>query len=302
MATIAPDTGASSWTPKNPFAQTVSDAGFAYDASQDIIVSRTDAWQYGAGFCRLYDESSPVSIQAIIDCEPIRFAHGGKEWMIELWKGQYGPETGAEVGIYNRAAASTASRVISTAFSIVFPLAAPVAQALGHAVDWYPAAPKADWLEISLTLKKNGTALFQRGPERHWWLTGFRWGVLSEPGDLVAEIEITIPDHGLRDAFEHALPKQHARLTPTRKNSVAFRFAGTTTPQPALRTSMHDTVMQSNQKLVTEYLAAKQRLQVKTNDPNELGDKAGAADALQSVVGYFTEVHACKAKWDKVWH
>jgi len=279
----------------------VYNAGFAYDPSQDIIVSRKDAWQFDYGFCRLYDESSPVSIQAIIDCEPIRFAHGGKEWMIELWKGQYGFETGAEVGVYNRAVASTASRAISTAFGIVFPLAAAAAEALNHTVDWYPSAHKADWLQISFTLTKNGATLFRRGPESHWWLTGFRWGELSEPGDLVADIEITIPDAGVRQAFAQALPKQHARLTPARENSVAFRFARPTMPQPALRASLHDRVMESNARLVNEYLAARQRLQVKTNNPNDLGDKAGASDLLRSMVGYFTEVQACKAKWDKVW-
>ena len=39
----------------------------------------------------------------IIDCEPICFMYGGKNWMIELWKGQYGLETGGEIGVYNAA-------------------------------------------------------------------------------------------------------------------------------------------------------------------------------------------------------
>ena len=37
----------------------------------------------------------------IMDCEPVEFSYGGKRWLIELWKGQYGITTGGEIGIYN---------------------------------------------------------------------------------------------------------------------------------------------------------------------------------------------------------
>src|SRR5687768_9047714 len=95
------------WTPKSPLATAVSAAGFLYDPGQDIIYSKLDAWQQHVGFCELYDDLAPVSISSVIDAEPIYFTYGGKEWMIELWKGQYGIETGAEIGVYNAPARSS---------------------------------------------------------------------------------------------------------------------------------------------------------------------------------------------------
>jgi len=43
--------------------------------------------------------------------------------------------------------------------------------------------------------------LFTRGPEVHWWLTGFKWGVLSDPSQLSVDVAITLKDTAMRDAF-----------------------------------------------------------------------------------------------------
>lgn len=306
MPTLKSDEGGSSWKPEpaNPLAQSVHAAGFAYDGSQDILVSRTDAWQHTFGFCQLYDESAPLTISAIIDCEPIRFSHGGKDWMIELWKGQYGLETGAEVGVYSRPSASAVSRAVSDAFSALFPIVAPVVKTLHHQVDWYPSAEEHDWLTSSITLKRtNGHTLFVRGPESHWWLTGFRWGEFSEPEDLVAEIEITLKNDAMRAAFEKALPK-YRRLPTTRPHSVAFVFDRQTRPLPVARTTLHDKVQGSNRSLVDAYERARRDADVSTNDPNVVGKAfaaGGASTALSLVKGYFDTVHASRDTWNKAW-
>ena len=73
--------------------------GFAYDPKQDIFLSRTDAWQRDYGYSSLFDRTAPF-FQMVFDCEPIYFDYEGKTWMIELWKGQYGINTGCELGIY----------------------------------------------------------------------------------------------------------------------------------------------------------------------------------------------------------
>ncbi|MBN1962231.1 MAG: DUF4474 domain-containing protein [Deltaproteobacteria bacterium] len=92
---------AQSWKPRNKAAQAVWKAGFCYSPEQDIIYSRMDAWQRKFGYAYSYDIAAPITISAIIDCEPFFFHYNNKHWMIELWKGQYGLETGAEIGIYN---------------------------------------------------------------------------------------------------------------------------------------------------------------------------------------------------------
>ena len=78
----------------------LAEAGFAYDRKEDIFYSLMDCWQREMGYCQLYDEGSSL-FNMVMHCEPVRFSYAGKRWMIELWKGQYGITTGAEVGIYN---------------------------------------------------------------------------------------------------------------------------------------------------------------------------------------------------------
>lgn len=91
------------WHPRTGLSQIVYNAGFNYldGKEKDIIYSRYQAGQRDFGFCYAYDEAI-VAIDSILDCEPIYFIYDGKEWMIELWKGQYGIETGGEVGVYYR--------------------------------------------------------------------------------------------------------------------------------------------------------------------------------------------------------
>ena len=73
--------------------------GFEYQISQDIFVTRLDAWQRDYGYRSLYDRASPLLGMAF-DCEPVYFDYQGKTWLLEFWKGQYGINTGAEIGIY----------------------------------------------------------------------------------------------------------------------------------------------------------------------------------------------------------
>src|SRR3954453_3455004 len=83
------------WRPKSALASAVWAAGFTYDPAQDIILSRMDPLQRKFGYAFGYDASA-LAMSMVIDCEPIFFYHG-KHWMIELWKGQYGLETGSLV-------------------------------------------------------------------------------------------------------------------------------------------------------------------------------------------------------------
>ena len=77
----------------NPF-------GFEYLLSQDIFTSRKDAWQRDFGYCHLYDKSADL-FNMVFDCEPIYFDYEGCTWMIELWKGQYGINVGADLPFFS---------------------------------------------------------------------------------------------------------------------------------------------------------------------------------------------------------
>src|SRR5690348_3361555 len=98
------------WSPTSKLAQKVFDLGFIYATEDpdnpdpttwDFIYSRQDAWQRGVGYSWAYDKAAPLS-RMILDCEPLYFTYDGKQWLIELWKGQYVIECGGEIGVYNR--------------------------------------------------------------------------------------------------------------------------------------------------------------------------------------------------------
>jgi hypothetical protein len=66
---------------------------------------------------------------------------------------------------------------------------------------FYDSAVDDDRLELSATLKRDDVELFTRGRELHWWLTGFKWGVISDPSQLSVDLSIKLKDDAMRDAF-----------------------------------------------------------------------------------------------------
>jgi Domain of unknown function (DUF4474) len=249
------------WEPRTVIAKAASAAGFNYDPDQDIIYSRMDAWQRKLGYCWKYDQAAPL-LGMIIDCEPICFTYGGAKWMIELWKGQYGIETGAEIGVYK-----TGKGVASAAVE--------------YLVNWYACADVVDIqkLQLSFTLlDKAGASLFKRGPESHWWLTGFKWGEFTrDPSDLTLAVTIDFVEvRKMQHAFTDALWKMGYQPI-TRDQSVSFKFKSPKTPQPGLRLDAESMAQSANKKLVEEYNKLKVTLGLKRNDPNgfDVHDAAG---------------------------
>ena len=158
----------------------LADTGYEYDPRQDIFFSKLNPWQRKLGYCSLYDEAA-IPLGMVFDCEPVRFEFGGKKWLIELWKGQYGITTGGEIGIYT----TTGPYLnIPGIFNGTF----------------YNCADDNDNLSMTYTLLKDNKVLFSRAA-RHWWLTGFRLGEYADPSELTMEVSITFKDTAMRDAF-----------------------------------------------------------------------------------------------------
>lgn len=158
--------------------------GYSYLQSQDVMTSRTDTWQREFGYCSLYDRAA-VHFQMVLDCIPIYFDYQGRTWLIELWKGQYGINTGGEIGIYQADNLIAPDNYDSTLF---------------HSV------PDHQMLPVSMDLYRNSVHLFSV-KQIHWWLTGFRMGAYSEPKDLSIRASITFPDWQMMESFVHALQR-----------------------------------------------------------------------------------------------
>ena len=260
------------WTPASPLAHIVDLAGFSYDPDQQIIYSKLDALQRHLGYAYAYDATA-MAISANIDCEPIFFEHAGKTWMIELWKGQYGVETGCEIGVYNRGPNAPA-------YDAVLDLV------LGrrdgdpdpaHSL-FFNCVGDDEMLEMSFTIERDGIPLFTRGPERHWWLTGFKWGVYSEPEQLTVSYAVDMPDDDMRGAFVDAL--KNTGYTPdVDDTTVKFVFATPFSYQPRLNSPLLPAVEQANAAIVDVY----QGLDLPSNDPNII--LGAAADRIAAAIG-----------------
>jgi hypothetical protein len=207
--------------------------GFSYEPYQDIFYSLMYPWQRELGYCRLYDEAS-VAMSMIIDCEPIRFEYGGRRWLIEFWKGQYGMTTGGEVGIYYT---TRPDLNIPGLFNGPF----------------YFCARDEDCINMSFIFKKKGNILFTRSGY-HWWLTGFKLGEFSKPSELTMDITLDLYDRKMANAFVDGLkrvgykPDEYIQ----EGNRVIVRFAKPHTKQPLTRSALTEFIMQRNNQAFCE--------------------------------------------------
>lgn len=156
--------------------------GYAYHCRCGFFSSTLDAWQKTAGYTWLYDYMAP-RFQMVFDALPIYFDYRGRTWLIELWKGQYGINTGAEIGIYH------ADRILS---------------AEEYKTAHFAAVEDDEMLPCTLCLCRQGTDCLKLS-ERHWWLTIFESGLFSTPSELCLHASICFPDSEMCDAFYEGL-------------------------------------------------------------------------------------------------
>lgn len=158
--------------------------GYRYLYRPDIFTTTLDAPQRDFGYGRLYDNNAS-RFNMIFDAEPIYFDYNRKTWMIEFWKGQYGINIGAEVGVYCADKIVPPERYRTTMF---------------HSVS------DNELLNINMELLEDGQTLFQNSG-CHWWLTGFLMGCYTKPSRLTLKTAITFPDEEMLLAFSNSLQR-----------------------------------------------------------------------------------------------
>ena len=216
------------WEPETDFAHLVQTAGFSYDPAQDIIYSNMYNVQRFYGFAEEIDYMAAFPLLSQIECEPVKFIHEDTEYLIELWKGQYGLMTGAEVGIYHRPANAenfpsikhdSIFKWILTGMNVFLSDEAKKEYMMQQALCMIYESTKDDenpsfysandeMLEyMSFDLYgSNGKELLYSRQGEHWWMAGFEWGVYTEiPANLSMDIEINFKDSLLADSFAKKL-------------------------------------------------------------------------------------------------
>jgi hypothetical protein len=256
------------WAPSTPLATVVDLAGFAYDPDQDIIYSRMDALQRQFGYAYSFDKFA-LLMAADIDCEPIFFEYGDAMWMIELWKGQYGLETGCEVGVYLRP--NSGNPIYYPALDAAIGSGrTEIDPDVTHA-RFFACAAADQMLDISLSLThKTLGHLFSRSKQKHWWLTGFKWGVYSQPDELSMAVTIGFPTPQMAAAFSAALQAMGHQPVPGDDNSVSFVLDEPKAVQPPRDETMLAAVRAEDKAIVATYRA----LGLPNNDPNQVAGEA----------------------------
>ena len=187
--------------------------GFSYDAKDGAFYASTYAWQRTFGYTYLYDVAAPL-ILCNFDTSRIFFEYNDMEWMVQLWKGQYGAIfNGCEVGLYYRDFDDD-----------------ELVDANGR--KFYKCADDEMLMQMELTMYKNDTMFFHRSKQYSWWLTGFKLGTLDSLGctaesTQVLRVSTTIyfTEEEMMDAFIGGLEKctviEHNASKKTR--SVKFK-------------------------------------------------------------------------------
>ncbi len=163
--------------------------GFSFDAREGVFYASSNAWQRTFGYTYIYDIAAPV-IVCWFDTTRIFFDYDGKEWMVQLWKGQYGwVLIGAEIGLYYRDFGD--NTLIDE-----------------NGVNYFKCADDDLLIKMSMSLYRNDNLLFSRGQQYSWWLTGFVPGALDGFGSSPEAVQtvrmdatLTFTDAEMLEAF-----------------------------------------------------------------------------------------------------
>ena len=167
-------------TDPNTAGKILEFCGFEYDPEQCIYTSTMYPLQRYFGFNFIYDMVAP-RVGMVYSTKRIEFKYGEKQWMIQLWKGQYGITTGAEIGLYNK------------------PLNRPI--------QYDCAGDDELFVLMSYDLYNGNELLFKRAPERHWWLTGFKLLEVGIAPVLTMDITLTFDTLEMANSFYNSLKK-----------------------------------------------------------------------------------------------
>ncbi|MBQ7597972.1 MAG: DUF4474 domain-containing protein [Clostridia bacterium] len=180
-------------TPIKLLLQEYQVLGYKYHFRDDYYyVNDVQCWQRGFGFGRFYDLVAPY-ILLEYDYVRVFFTYQDKDYMVQLWKGQYGLVFyGCEQGIYCKEHSDKQDSVFT----------------------FYKSMEQNEWPEMELTLyhdkQGNGNYVreFTRDRGTHWWCSGFKPGHLrkEEPAtELRQEGSIFFKDAEMARLFADGL-------------------------------------------------------------------------------------------------
>ncbi len=158
---------------------------YSYSEAGNYFYTDDNPWQRNFGFNRLYDIGAVFTVM-YLDTFHVYYNHGGYDWMVQFWKGQYGLLfLGGEIGLYYKDPAKTTQH--------------------------FNCAEENMEINMQMTVYREGFGeLFTRPYAPHWWTTAFVPGKLKKFSDrteltMVAKLEFKSEEE--RAKFCKALEK-----------------------------------------------------------------------------------------------
>ena len=173
-------------------------AGYEYDPVQDVYYTSLNPWQRSMGFTDIYDTAAPLTNMYYLTLKA-DFVYKNLLWRLQWWKGQYGILEGAELGVYTKSPYDNSG----------FYKCAEDDQLLTMTMDFYHS-----WSDY-----QSGNRLFTRLEQEHWWLTGFKFGMVN-PKNCVVRATLYAYDDEMADGIEAALQN----LTDAKNNLTGKGF------------------------------------------------------------------------------
>ncbi len=161
---------------------------YSYSKAGNYFYTDDNPWQRKFGFNRLYDIGAAFTV-LYYDTVRVKYTYGKYDWMIQMWKGQYGwIFIGSEIGLYYKDRAKSTNH--------------------------YECATEDMEMKMQMTLYRNSKSgskeLFTRPYAPHWWITAFVPGKLakfSDRSELTMIGKITFHTAKERSLFVNALTK-----------------------------------------------------------------------------------------------
>ncbi len=158
--------------------------GFQFNKAGNYYFTTEDPWQRNFGFNVLYDMGAPF-MNFYYDTIRCKFRYDNKDWLIQLWKGQYGLVfLGAEIGVYTK----------------------PLDRDQAH----YDGAADDDMLYMSMDFYRKGELRASRDYAKYWWCTAFVPGTLDsfrDRSELSMKARITLKSKEMTELFAQSLEK-----------------------------------------------------------------------------------------------
>ncbi len=167
--------------------------GYRYNYDGDYYYTDdVDCWQKYFGFNFIYDTIAPL-YWIEYDYVRVFFTYEGKDWMVQMWKGQYGLVFyGSEIGVYNK----------------------PEGKSTASLIAHYGAATDEPDIKIGNTMYRQNARSgeyemeYTHPYDTHWWNAGFIPGHLRRTGrcdELRTVSHITLKDEQMAALFAEGL-------------------------------------------------------------------------------------------------